>query len=103
MDIKPFNNMMERIMGFYGPAGPGGFRRRGRRRGLVVGAAAGAAVARHASNNSSDAPAPESAEAEADPANDYTSQLTELMHLKTQNLITEEEYETKRKQILKIS
>ena len=33
-------------MGFYGPMGPGGFRRRGRRRGLVVGMAAGAAMAR---------------------------------------------------------
>ena len=40
-------------MGFFGPMGPAGFRRRGRRRGLVVGAAAGAAVAsrRNATNN----------------------------------------------------
>lgn len=32
-------------MGFYGPMGPGGFRRRGRRRGMAVGMAAGATMA----------------------------------------------------------
>ena len=32
-------------MGFYGPLGPGGFRRRGRRRGLIIGAAAGSSIA----------------------------------------------------------
>lgn len=81
-------------MGVLGPMGPAGFRRRGRRRGLVVGAAVGAAAARHA--NKQQQPA-ENNEAEA---TDTKSELEELARLKSKNLITDEEYDEKRRQIL---
>jgi len=79
-------------MGLYGPMGPGGFRRRGRRRGLVVGAAVGAAAARHSNKKQPD-------EAAGDTP-DYETELNELASLKAKNLITDEEYDAKRKQIL---
>lgn len=78
-------------MGIYGPLGPGGFRRRGRRRGLVVGAAVGAAATSRKQQR-----APE----ESEDTTDYEAELIELSRLKAQNLITDEEYEAKRKQIL---
>ncbi|HUD11212.1 MAG TPA: hypothetical protein VMS08_02275 [Candidatus Saccharimonadia bacterium] len=88
-------------MGFYGPLGPGGFRRRGRRRGLVVGAAAGAAVAHQAGKpKAGTTVAPEAASQPAE--NDYMTELTQLRDLKSQNLITEGEHEAKKKQILGI-
>lgn len=84
-------------MGFYGPAGPGGFRRRGRRRGLIVGAAAGAAVGHHlGKKNGQDEQSP------SEENYDYTDELKKLQELKTQGLITGSEFEAKKKQILGI-
>lgn len=76
--------------------GPRG--RRARRRGLIVGAAVGSAAARHSNNNQSndDAAAPEPAQS------DMASQLQELQGLKDQGILTQEEYDAKKKQILGI-
>lgn len=74
-------------MGVLGPMGPAGFRRRGRRRGLVVGAA-GANRNLH------------NIQSQDEITTDYESGLIELSKLKAKNLITDEEYEDKRKQIL---
>jgi hypothetical protein len=82
-----------------------GDRRRGRRRGLIVGAAVGAGVAKHRNKN---AQANDTSQAEdeipADPGTtDSTrSQLSELQGLLDDNLITEQEYQAKKKQVLGI-
>jgi hypothetical protein len=81
-----------------GPLGPGGFRRRGRRRGLIVGAAVGASVAKsraNQDNQSTEVPAG----GESGP-DDTKGQLMQLQDLKDSNLITETEFQQKRKQIL---
>jgi hypothetical protein len=71
--------------------GPAGFRRRGRRRGLVVGAAVGAAAARRGSNNQSQ---------DSDGGVDQYAELERLGQLKSEGLLTEDEFESKKKQIL---
>jgi hypothetical protein len=71
--------------------GPGGFRRRGRRRGLIIGAAAGATIANRSKRNSE--------HNEPEPSN-YEAELQELASLKAKSLISDEEYDAKRKQIL---
>ncbi len=82
-----------------GPMGPAGFRRRGRRRGLVVGMAAGAAMA----NKGSKQAGSDGAQATTQPpANDMSSQLEELKTLKDQGIITQAEFDAKKKQILGI-
>lgn len=78
--------------------GPRG--RRMRRRGLIVGAAVGSAAAR---NNAEAAQQQEQAVASAPPAAEpsgYAQQLQELASLKQQGLITEDEYNAKKQQIL---
>jgi len=84
-------------MGVLGPMGPGGFRRRGRRRGLVVGAAVGAAAGRASAKNSQNQPQ------EPTPPNDTDNQFDELeklAKLKDQGVLTQEEFDAKKKQIL---
>jgi hypothetical protein len=83
-----------------GPMGRAG-RRRGRRRGLVVGAAVGASVARNRANNQAAAPVEEPATMEP-AATSIEQQLNELQTIKEKGLITESEYEAKKKQILGI-
>ena len=78
-----------------GPMGPAGFRRRGRRRGLIVGAAVGAAAAKR--SNAQQAP---DQPAEAGDMQDYEAELTKLQELKEKGLITEDEYDAKKKQVL---
>ena len=69
--------------------------RRARRRGLIVGAAVGSARARRNDDNN-DA-------AQAAPAGDDTAaQLTQLAALKDQGILTQEEFDAKKKQILGI-
>jgi membrane protease subunit (stomatin/prohibitin family) len=73
-----------------------GFRRRGRRRGLVVGAAAGAAMARRGQNQANN-------DAPQAPAEDgMTTQLEELQKLKEQGILTQAEFDAKKKQVLGI-
>lgn len=71
--------------------GPRGFRR-GRRRGLIVGAAIGSAAARRGSNNGSgDDPSAQ---------DDQIVQLEKLAELRDKGVLTEEEFQAKKKQIL---
>ncbi len=88
-------------MGLYGPLGPGGFRRRGRRRGLIVGAAAGATVAHNMSRKKDDSGTENTTSASTMDA-DYTAELKRLHSLRAQDLITEQEYQAKKKQVLGI-
>lgn len=75
-------------------------RRRGRRRGLVVGAAVGATMANR-SNNNDQSVQDDQIQADASAgSNDLSSQLKELESLKVQGLITEDEFQAKKKQIL---
>lgn len=71
-----------------------GPRRRARRRGMVAGAVVGSAVSRN--KGSDDAPAQPAPAAQSDMA----SQLQELQALKDQNILTQEEFDAKKKQIL---
>jgi len=74
--------------------GPRG--RRARRRGLIVGAAVGSAAARRGADNSQqqdDATAPVSAD-------DQMAQLEKLGQLKNDGILTQEEFDAKKKQIL---
>jgi hypothetical protein len=75
--------------------GPRAFRRRG----LIVGAAVGTAAARRGQQSAAQE---EDAQTQPAPAadNPYESQLSEMEDLKAKGLITDDEYETKRKQIL---
>ena len=79
---------------------PAGFRR-GRRRGMVMGAAIGASVAKRGNNNSDQAeaaaPAPVAATSGLD---DQMAQLEKLGQLKDQGIVTQEEFDAKKKQIL---
>ena len=81
---------------------PAGFRR-GRRRGMVMGAAIGASVAKRGNNNSDSAeaaapaPAPVAATSGVD---DQMAQLEKLGQLKDQGILTQEEFDAKKKQIL---
>jgi hypothetical protein len=74
--------------------GPRGFRRRGRRRGLIVGAAVGSAAARHNANKSKSAPAAQ------DDGSDPYAELERLGELKSEGIITEEEFQAKKTQLL---
>ena len=92
-----------------GPLGPGGFRRRGRRRGLVVGAAVGSAAARRNNQPADDqaAAAPtdgtNAASQQFVAQNDVNNQMDELKklaELKDQGILTQEEFDAKKTQIL---
>ena len=75
--------------------GPRG--RRMRRRGLVVGRAAGSAMANRGNKqDQSTQPAQPAQPAQSD----MTSQLQELESLKQQGIITQEEFDAKKKQVL---
>jgi len=67
-------------------------RRQGRRRGLIVGAAIGSAAARHGNNNDQTQPASDSG--------DGVAELEQLAALKEKGIISEEEFQAKKKQIL---
>ena len=69
--------------------------RMGRRRGLLVGAAVGAAAGRASRRNSDAAQAP----AQADSTQQY-DELEKLGQLKDQGILTQEEFNAKKKQIL---
>jgi len=75
--------------------GPRGMaRRRGRRRGLIVGAAVGSAAARHSANNQ---------QSQADGSagdDDQIAQLEKLAELKEKGVLTQEEFDAKKKEIL---
>ena len=81
---------------------PAGFRR-GRRRGMVMGAAIGASVAKRGNNNSDNAEAADPAPAPVAATNgvdDQMAQLEKLGQLKDQGILTQEEFDAKKKQIL---
>ncbi len=73
--------------------GPRG--RRARRRGLIVGAAVGSAAARRNNNDQDDTQPVASGD-------DDVAQLQKLGELKEQGILTEEEFQAKKKQILGI-
>ena len=81
--------------------GPRGFSRRARRRGLVLGAAAGATVA-HTIGRKKDSSVGENQMSTSDINSDYTAELKRLHSLRAQDLITEQEYQAKKKQVLGI-
>jgi hypothetical protein len=86
-----------------GPLGPAGFRRRGRRRGLVVGMAAGAAIANRNNRNDIDEQNYQNDQAsDSGGGDDQIAQLEKLGQLRDQGILTEEEFATKKKQILGI-
>jgi hypothetical protein len=80
-----------------GPRGFRGARRRGRRRGLIVGAAIGASAARARSNQ--DQPEEESA---SEPEQDSFADLKKLAQLHDSGVLTDEEFQAKKKQLLGI-
>jgi len=70
--------------------------RRARRRGLVVGMAAGAAMSNRGNKKQDDSTS------QAPAQSDMASQLEDLQNLKNQGVITQEEFDAKKKQILGI-
>jgi hypothetical protein len=80
-----------------GPMGPGGFRRRGRRRGLVAGAMIGSAAARR--NQDSQETNVPSQPASQD---NQIDELKELAGLRDSGILTEDEFQAKKAQILGI-
>jgi predicted Zn-dependent peptidase len=75
--------------------GPRGFRRRSRRRGLIAGAAIGSSIARHNANNEQPEPAA------FEPTQDETiAELERLVKLRDEGVLTDEELQAKKKQIL---
>ncbi len=70
--------------------------RRGRRRGLIIGAAVGSAAARRRNDQGADAAQP----AAAAGGDDQVAQLEKLAQLKDQGILTDEEFQAKKKQIL---
>ncbi len=80
------------------PLGGPGFRR-GRRRGLVVGAAIGASAASR--RNNANQPEPEQPQQPAAAStDDQIAELEKLAQLKDQGILTQEEFDAKKKQIL---
>jgi hypothetical protein len=80
-----------------GPRGFRGARRRGRRRGLIVGAAIGASAARARSNQDQ----PEEGSA-LEPEQDSFADLEKLAQLHDSGVLTDEEFQAKKKQLLGI-
>lgn len=85
-------------MGLLGPAGNAGARRRGRRRGLVVGAAVGSAAARRNNNQPEEPVAP----VQQGPSDgmQQMAELEKLGQLKANGILTQEEFDAKKKEIL---
>jgi len=71
--------------------------RRARRRGLVVGMAAGHAMGKRSANQADD-----NQTQQTSAQSDMATQLEELQNLKNQGVITQEEFDAKKKQILGI-
>lgn len=86
-------------MGLLGPAGNAGARRRGRRRGLVVGAAVGSAAARRSNSNQ---PLESEAPVQQGPSDSMQqmAELEKLGQLKASGVLTQEEFDAKKKEIL---
>jgi hypothetical protein len=81
--------------------GPRGMaRRRGRRRGLIVGAAVGSAVSRHNARNNDDMQQQEYYPPED--TVDEVAELEKLAKLKQEGILTEDEFQAKKRQILNI-
>jgi hypothetical protein len=74
--------------------GPRGFRRRGRRRGLIVGAAVGSAAARRNNNNQ------QSYSEQPAQAEDAYAELEQLGQLHNEGILTDEEFQAKKDQLL---
>jgi hypothetical protein len=74
-----------------GPRGFRGAQRRGRRRGLVVGAAVGSAAARRRNDD---------AGSDNQGQSDQMEQLQKLGELRDSGILTEDEFQTKKKEIL---
>jgi hypothetical protein len=74
--------------------GPRG--RRGRRRGLIVGAAIGSAAARRNNSNDNDSAAQPAQQ------DDSMAELEKLAELHNQGILTDEEFQAKKKQLLGI-
>jgi len=74
--------------------GPRGGFRRGRRRGLIVGAAIGSAAARRGAQNNEPEQSYEAA------GDDQLAELEKLGELKERGILTEAEFQAKKKQIL---
>ncbi|TLG71217.1 SHOCT domain-containing protein [Culicoidibacter larvae] len=81
-------------MGYFGPLGPAGFRRRGRRRGLAVGLMVGSAMGRGEQANA--------AAQQQSGAGKLTdeSALEKLSQLHEAGILTDVEFEAKKKQVL---
>lgn len=77
--------------------------RMGRRRGLLVGAAVGASVANSRNRNAASNEAPQQVVAQPSSyQDDQISQIEKLSQLKDQGILTQEEFDAKKKQILGI-
>lgn len=75
--------------------------RAGRRRGLAIGAAAGAAVAHHLTKKSApDTAGNEAAAADPVDSDKQLAQLQQLGELRDNGILTEEEFQAKKKDIL---
>jgi len=77
--------------------GPRG--RRARRRGLIVGGAIGASAARRSNDGNAQQEEPADAGASAS-ADDQMAELEKLAELKDKGILTQEEFDAKKKQIL---
>lgn len=76
-------------------------RRRARRRGLVAGAAIGASMA-HRNNDQSDQETPEAPETVAPETVDPAEEIKKLSDLKDQGILTQEEFDQKKKELLEL-
>ncbi len=77
-----------------------GPRRRARRRGLIVGGMVGASVAKNNANKQATQDEAATSAPAAPAQSDMAAQLQELAGLKDQGIITQEEFDAKKKQIL---
>ena len=74
--------------------------RRGRRRGLIVGAAVGSSIAGANARKNAAASEPDAVEAAPDQGDEQIAQIEKLAQLKDQGILTQEEFNAKKKQIL---
>lgn len=81
------------------PVSVAGVRRRGRRRGLIAGAAVGAGVAHHHAK-SQQRTADEAATQSVVSQDDKIDRLEKLANLKQQGILTQEEFEQQKAEIL---
>lgn len=86
-------------MGYFGPLGPAGFRRRGRRRGLAVGLLAGSAMGAARGAAQANAAAQQQG-GQTNGSLDDESALEKLAQLHDAGILTDAEFAAKKKQIL---